>query len=56
MNRHAPELIDEPKHTSHQPTRWGFARLLVPLFMLAMIGMYVVGVFEFPQYAARPPG
>ena len=32
------------------------ARLLALVFMLACIGWYIAGVFEFPRYAASHPG
>ena len=32
------------------------ARLLVLIFMLACIGWFTAGVFEFPRYAASHPG
>jgi hypothetical protein len=47
----APEII-KPQFTSHPISGWVIARLLVLLLMLACVGMFIIGVFDFSKYAA----
>ena len=51
MSQITAPMIAEPKPASRRFSGWVIVRILVLIFMLACIGIFIAGIFDFPQYA-----
>ena len=55
MNKNTPEMIHKSKRSPQRSLGWKIMRILLLILMLAWIGMFTAGVFDFQTYVASHP-
>ena len=55
MNNNSPDMIHKSKRSPHRMLGWTIMRIFLLIIMLAWIGMFIAGVFDFQTYVVSHP-